>query len=546
MITPATSVRRAALRAVLALLATATLGGCAWWWGSARPPYKSRPAPEVLSRPLVLGATVSAGYRLPNRLADVIDATIYGRTSVTDLSHPGFPLDPAAAARSSIESAAPLSPSVVLAVDWVFWFVHRASTPGERAVALTEGLFLLETFRCPVFVGTLPSVSVPVPGPGPANRFRGLEAEERHALNRRIVDWAARKDRFFVLPVEQWYEAFRFRGGILLGAGEHEFAPERWLQPDSLHPTADGALALAILSLESACGVLPRLESNDLLTDLAELREQLPRPVADPEPQPDPARLGERLREIETRMVRLPVQAFRMGSAEEPPVHRVVLAPFEIGATEVTQAQWQAVMAGWTKPVALGPDPRSGRPVERRLTNPSANRGRPDLPVENVSWNDCREFLRRLNRLAGLRGHRRFRLPTEAEWEYACRAGSDRRFCFGDDPAGLGDHAWFAANAVVPQPVGRLEANAWGLHDMHGNVAEWCADWFGPFPDRPLIDPLGPEGGEFRVAKGGSVQPSRPLDGVDHAWGCRSAVRIPLRPDAASGWVGFRLARSLR
>jgi formylglycine-generating enzyme required for sulfatase activity len=176
----------------------------------------------------------------------------------------------------------------------------------------------------------------------------------------------------------------------------------------------------------------------------------------------------------------VPAGAFLMGSALTPPEHQVTLSrPFHLGKFPVTQAQWEAVM---------GP-------------NPSLFKG-PDRPVEQVSWEDCQAFVARLNTA----GQGTFRLPTEAEWEYACRAGSSGRYCFGDDEDLLGAYAWYSANAGgQTHPVGLKKANAWGLHDMHGGVWEWCQDWWDDYPDGPATDPQGPSAGFMgaRVFRGG-------------------------------------------
>ncbi len=191
--------------------------------------------------------------------------------------------------------------------------------------------------------------------------------------------------------------------------------------------------------------------------------------------------------------VLIPPGEFMMGSLESEPLARASEMPqrlaritraLYLGKHPVTQAQWVAVM---------------GR-------NPSYFRGGA-RPVESVSWFDCQEFLRRLNTRANQNDDRVFRLPTEAEWEYACRAGSTTRFSFGDDVADLGRFAWHGGNSGGRTwPVGMKRPNAWALHDMHGNVWEWCHDWFDRFHygDAPVEDPMGPDTGRRRVLRGGS------------------------------------------
>ena len=200
----------------------------------------------------------------------------------------------------------------------------------------------------------------------------------------------------------------------------------------------------------------------------------------------------------------------------EGPQHRVRISrPFYLGKYEVTQAQWEAVMGN----------------------NPSQFKG-PANPVERVSWNDIQPLLERLDGQCAIEGMR-FELPTEAQWEYACRAGTTTaRYC-GDSEEGLREIAWFKANSGGrPQPVGQLQPNAWGLYNMQGNVREWVADRWGRdyFRVGPMVDPTGPSSGSNRVGRGGSW--------ANAAWNCRSAVRNWGQPGAKRGFAGFRLALS--
>jgi formylglycine-generating enzyme required for sulfatase activity len=199
---------------------------------------------------------------------------------------------------------------------------------------------------------------------------------------------------------------------------------------------------------------------------------------------------------VKLEMVLLPAGEFMMGSPdddngaflEEKPPHRVQISkPFSMGKYSVTQEQWEAVMG----------------------SNPSHFKG-PKNPVENVSWDDCQQFLEKLNAKVGAQGGK-FVLPTEAQWEYACRAGSKTRYSFGDNEAELGEYAWYAANSGdKTHPVGGKKPNSWGLYDVHGNVWQWCADWYDEKYDansaanEPAKDPSGPATGLLRVARGGS------------------------------------------
>ena len=165
------------------------------------------------------------------------------------------------------------------------------------------------------------------------------------------------------------------------------------------------------------------------------------------------------------------------GDSDEKPVHRVrITKAFEMGKYEVTQAQWEAVMG----------------------SNPSYFKGA-DRPVELVNWNDAQGFLLKLN--ARNDGYR-YRLPAEAEWEYAARAGTT-----GDNAGDLDGVAWYRDNSKnQTHPVGQKQANAWGLHDMQGNVWEWCQDWYDGnyYRNSPAEDPQGPSSGRLRVLRGGS------------------------------------------
>lgn len=203
------------------------------------------------------------------------------------------------------------------------------------------------------------------------------------------------------------------------------------------------------------------------------------------------------------------------GNDSERPAHTVrITRPFYLAVHEVTQEQWRAVMQ----------------------TPPGNFRGA-GYPVTDVSWTECVAFADRLTDLVKWQSPIRFRLPTEAEWEYACRADSKGKWSFGDDQALLGQFAWYADNSgMVLRRVGEKKPNAWGLYDMHGNVAEWCQDWYdGHYYRRsPMSDPPGPASGTARVIRGGSA----------HDWpnNTRSAFRYQARPNLRLATVGFRIA----
>jgi len=239
------------------------------------------------------------------------------------------------------------------------------------------------------------------------------------------------------------------------------------------------------------------------------------------EPKSSPATLTFDFgRGVAMKLVLIAPGKFMMGSPDseqdraknEGPQHEVTISkPFYMGVTEVTQAQYEAVMG----------------------TNPSNFRG-PANPVERVSWDEAAEFCRKLSAKAG----KTFRLPTEAEWEYACRAGSKTRFSFGDSDSVLGDYAWYGSNSGgKTQPVGQKKPNAWGLYDMHGNVWEWCADWFGSYSSGASTDPQGAGSGGRRVVRGGSWH-GIATDSF------RCAYRTDRAPSDRNVFYGFRCART--
>ena len=212
------------------------------------------------------------------------------------------------------------------------------------------------------------------------------------------------------------------------------------------------------------------------------------------------------------------------GDNEGPQTEVTLTQSFYMGKYPITQAQWFAVMK----------------------SNPSHFSG-DDLPVESVSWRDAQNFLDALNtHIEDTRqGPPNMRLPTEAEWEYACRARTSTRFSFGDSLSVRDDcdddgtrslHMWYCGNSAgKTQPVGQKLANPWGLHDMHGNVWEWCQDWYAEeLPGGSVTDPTGPGSGTYRITRGGAWG--------DDARNCRSADRSNYRaPTTASEVIGFRV-----
>ena len=220
---------------------------------------------------------------------------------------------------------------------------------------------------------------------------------------------------------------------------------------------------------------------------------------------------------VSFEMVRVEGGTFRMGAtseqeddaySDEKPVHSVILSNYYIGKTEVTQALWQAVMG----------------------SNPSYFKGA-DLPVECVSWNDCQEFIQKLNSLTG----RNFRLPTEAEWEFACRGGNNSRGYKYSGSDNLGSVAWYDDNSGgQTHPVGTKAPNVLGIYDMSGNVREWCNDWYALYTANSLNNPVGSQEGTFCVHRGGCWG--------DVAWRCRSTDRGYGSLSLRDCHLGLRLA----
>lgn len=252
-----------------------------------------------------------------------------------------------------------------------------------------------------------------------------------------------------------------------------------------------------------------------------EARPVSPPPVATPSvsaraapPRPGPDRTF--TNSLGMKFFRIEPGEFLMGSPETEEGHEdnetqhkvKITKPYFLAATPVTQAQWAALMG----------------------SNPSRFNG-DDRPVEAVSWDEATQFCQTVSDKEG----KRYRLPTEAEWEYACRAGATGRFYTGDGERALAEAGWYSGNSSCQtQPIARKTPNAWGLYDMLGNVWEWCFDRFGAYPSQPVTDPEGPREGSLRVLRGGSWNYDRGI--------CRAAYRCWRSPGCRDGDVGFRLA----
>ncbi len=229
--------------------------------------------------------------------------------------------------------------------------------------------------------------------------------------------------------------------------------------------------------------------------------------------------------ESSAEMVKLPGGRFSMGDENEidAPPHEVVISPFFMGKNLVTQEEYERVMGD----------------------NPSRWKAGKN-PVEQVRWSDAVKYCNKRSELEGLEpcydlqswqcnfAANGYRLPTEAEWEYACRAGTKTAYYFGDSASKLPAHAWFEDNANgKPQPVGGKSPNPWGLHDMHGNVWQWCNDFYQVdyYQQAPEKDPRGPEAGETKVVRGGAWKFS--------ADSCRSGYRYNENPGYADVCFGY-------
>jgi formylglycine-generating enzyme required for sulfatase activity len=216
--------------------------------------------------------------------------------------------------------------------------------------------------------------------------------------------------------------------------------------------------------------------------------------------------------------------------AAEVPRHRVrITRPFYLGTYEVTQGQYQRVTG--TNPSHFSAGGKGQDKVVGKDTS--------SHPVETVSWDDAQQFCGKLSAVPGEKAASRvYRLPTEAEWEFTCRAGTTTRYHFGDDVAKLADFAWSGGGPNgVSSPVGLKSPNPWGLYDMHGNVWEWCADWYlmeDYYATSPADDPSGPASGKARIVRGGSW--------YNIPGNLRSSVRRPIPPDMRQFRVGLRVA----
>ena len=236
--------------------------------------------------------------------------------------------------------------------------------------------------------------------------------------------------------------------------------------------------------------VVPALAQQDIILPPEHMRKPKQKPKPKPKPRPNKPGAAQTRKAILDRLVANMVYVeggtFTMGATpeqgsdaygDEKPAHQVTLNDFYIGKYEVTQVEWKAVMG----------------------ENPSYFKG-DNLPVECVSWEDCQEFINKLNELTG----KNFRLPTEAEWEYAARGGNKSQGYKYSGSNNIDNVAWYTGNSNRTYPVRQKRANELGLYDMSGNVCEWCQDWYGSYSSSAQTNPTGPGSGDRRVKRGGT------------------------------------------
>ena len=412
--------------------------------------------------------------------------------------------------------------------------ISAAAMGGEQVPWELSSLLGEFTFVVPA-VAVAPAVAAPSPAvsppPAPSEGFQRLAtlAEQRQEVHKRWNQWQARM-------LDQHAEARRLDQSPHLKPDEKERLWSAFLQEFAAdNPFSDQDESL-------------RLEASDRITALRAAPPPVPALSSAPQapvvaavvatPFQGGSFSGRRLKNsLGMEFVELPTGEFLMGApgiSGETPTHRVrITRPIYMQTTEVTQRQWQEV---------TGQNP-SGRGLLDHFTHGSPNqttahdffkslmRDPAKLPIGKVSWNDCQAFVDHLNERGDGLGI--YRLPTEAEWEYAARAGSPTA------PLLIPDHqlrhmAWFSANSEgVSQPVGQKAANAWGLLDMLGNVAEWCQSVYGPYPDGLQVDPVGPPNGTYRIQRGGNFRadPGR----------CRPTARSYGLPESRDEGVGLRL-----
>jgi formylglycine-generating enzyme required for sulfatase activity len=313
---------------------------------------------------------------------------------------------------------------------------------------------------------------------------------------------------------------------VFLGRADQELNKSNWVpwkvtadldRASAIAPNNPRLMSLKTLAAEKVIAEKDKAEADQIAAEKA--KAEADQIAAEKAKADSIVAASPLVNSIGLELKKLPAGKFVMG--EGSVAHEVTLTrPFYLGVYEVTQAQYEQVMG----------------------VNPSKNKGAQN-PVDSVSWEDAVEFCRRLSELPEEKAAGRvYRLPTEAEWEYACRAGTTTKFSIGDDTSTLGEYAWIISNSGGrTHPVGEKKPNAWAFYDMHGNVWEWCADWYVDFSyvdylKDAVSNPVGPFTGSQRVFRGGSWD-SRAAD-------CRSASRASFSPSVGFDHCGFRVALS--
>jgi formylglycine-generating enzyme required for sulfatase activity/predicted Ser/Thr protein kinase len=309
-------------------------------------------------------------------------------------------------------------------------------------------------------------------------------------------------------------------------------------QKKNVSPQVWAMAAIGVILIATLLAVLLQQPQSQRQPETASVETQTPQITQPAQPQVDPQdeqaesdllptekAAARRADPFYHQMVFVKGGTFTMGCTSEQgrgcwdsekPTRRVTVGDFYIGKYEVTQKQWRAVMG-----------------TSASLSDPSYFKNCDDCPVESVSWNDIQEFIKKLNQKTG----KKYRLPTEAEWEYAARggsAGSPTRYSGSNN---IDEVAWYSSNSgSKTHPVGRKKPNELGLYDMSGNVWEWCSDWYGSdyYKNSPQTNPQGPSSGSYRVLRGGSW--------YSRAQNCRVSDRYSYTPDSRNGISGFRLA----
>ena len=314
----------------------------------------------------------------------------------------------------------------------------------------------------------------------------------------------------------------------------HESKPENNTLPNSTqhslnpdvpnNPTSSKGLKwiiAGVVALVVVCGIWYLIGSEDdpPIIDPAESEQDEPSNYVSNEPSHSESIVPITVNGVTFNMIYVNGGTFTMGATseqmnpenEEKPMHQVTLSSFYIGETEVTQSLWKAVMD----------------------SNPSQFKG-DNLPVERVSWEDCQDFIRKLNIITG----RNFRLPTEAEWEFAARGGNKSKHTQYSGSGKIEDVAWFDGNSNETHRVKSKKANELGIYDMSGNVWEWCQDWYGEYSSTSQENPAGPDKGSYRVYRGG---------GFKYRYGkggCRVAYRNCTKSNVRDSYLGLRLVLS--